>query len=165
MPPDLYKLMRFLRAVDLPPRVAYFTCNGTWLPDAAADLASQSDVKDGRPTRARRPGFAARAAAPSDAQAAAVRRPRGLSAERHSCEGRSHDDGARAGNCARHSLLRPRRFPVAPARLVQGRRVWRHQAHPAASGRPVVQRGNRECPEAGGSASRCTPGSDEKPAS
>jgi asparagine synthase (glutamine-hydrolysing) len=40
-----YKLMRFLRAVDLPPHVAHFTWNGTWLPDAAADLASQSDVK------------------------------------------------------------------------------------------------------------------------
>ncbi len=31
-----YKLMRFLRASDLPPSVAHFTWNGTWLPDDAA---------------------------------------------------------------------------------------------------------------------------------
>ena len=30
-----YKLRRFLRAADLPPAVAHFTWNGTWLPDEA----------------------------------------------------------------------------------------------------------------------------------
>lgn len=31
-----YKLMRFLRAVDLPPAIAHFTWNGTWLPEEAS---------------------------------------------------------------------------------------------------------------------------------
>jgi asparagine synthase (glutamine-hydrolysing) len=35
-----YKLRRFLRAVDLPPRVAHFTWNGTWLPDEARRLVA-----------------------------------------------------------------------------------------------------------------------------
>ncbi|MGH9315478.1 MAG: asparagine synthase (glutamine-hydrolyzing) [Vicinamibacterales bacterium] len=33
-----YKLMRFLRASDLPLSVAHFTWNGTWLPDEAAEF-------------------------------------------------------------------------------------------------------------------------------
>ena len=36
----LYKLRRFLRAADLPPAVAHFTWNGTWLPDEASRLVS-----------------------------------------------------------------------------------------------------------------------------
>jgi len=35
-----YKLWRFLRAVDLPPSVAHFTWNGTWLPADASRLSS-----------------------------------------------------------------------------------------------------------------------------
>jgi asparagine synthase (glutamine-hydrolysing) len=35
-----YKLWRFLRAVDLPPSVAHFTWNGTWLPADARRLSS-----------------------------------------------------------------------------------------------------------------------------
>jgi asparagine synthase (glutamine-hydrolysing) len=35
-----YKLRRFLRAADLPPAVAHFTWNGTWLPDEASRLVS-----------------------------------------------------------------------------------------------------------------------------
>ena len=35
-----YKLWRFLRAVDLPPSVAHFTWNGTWLPSDARRLSS-----------------------------------------------------------------------------------------------------------------------------
>ncbi len=36
-----YKLRRFLRAVDLPPGVAHFTWNGTWLPDEARRLVTR----------------------------------------------------------------------------------------------------------------------------
>jgi asparagine synthase (glutamine-hydrolysing) len=35
-----YKLLRFLRAADLPPGEAHFTWNGAWLPDDAARLLS-----------------------------------------------------------------------------------------------------------------------------
>jgi asparagine synthase (glutamine-hydrolysing) len=35
-----YKLLRFLRAADLPPGEAHFTWNGAWLPDDAATLLS-----------------------------------------------------------------------------------------------------------------------------
>jgi asparagine synthase (glutamine-hydrolysing) len=35
-----YKLRRFLRAMDLPPAVAHFTWNGTWLPEEARRLAA-----------------------------------------------------------------------------------------------------------------------------
>ncbi len=37
-----YKLRRFLRAADLPPAVAHFTWNGTWLPSEAAQLLTGS---------------------------------------------------------------------------------------------------------------------------
>ena len=40
-----YKLMRFLRAVDLPPSIAHFTWNGTWLPDAAAAFLIHPDAR------------------------------------------------------------------------------------------------------------------------
>lgn len=35
-----YKLWRFLRAADLPPSVAHFTWNGTWLPSEARQLVA-----------------------------------------------------------------------------------------------------------------------------
>jgi asparagine synthase (glutamine-hydrolysing) len=35
-----YKLWRFLRAADLPPSIAHFTWNGTWLPREASRLAA-----------------------------------------------------------------------------------------------------------------------------
>lgn len=40
-----YKLMRFLRAVTLPPGEAHFSWNGTWLPEEAASIAAASGVK------------------------------------------------------------------------------------------------------------------------
>ena len=40
-----YKLMRYLRAIDMPPAEAHFTWNGVWLPDEAADLVSDARVK------------------------------------------------------------------------------------------------------------------------
>jgi asparagine synthase (glutamine-hydrolysing) len=40
-----YRLRRFLRAMDLAPSLAHFTWNGTWLPDAAADLVSGAALK------------------------------------------------------------------------------------------------------------------------
>jgi asparagine synthase (glutamine-hydrolysing) len=40
-----YKLMRFLRAAPLPPGQAHFSWNGTWLPEEAAALAANQDVK------------------------------------------------------------------------------------------------------------------------
>lgn len=41
-----YKLMRYLRAVDLPPNEAHFTWNGVWLPDDAASLLDGTDLKE-----------------------------------------------------------------------------------------------------------------------
>jgi len=40
-----YKVMRYLRAATLPPGEAHFSWNGTWLPDEAALLAADRDVK------------------------------------------------------------------------------------------------------------------------
>jgi len=40
-----YKLMRFLRASDLPPTIAHLTWNGTWLPSQAAGLVRDADLK------------------------------------------------------------------------------------------------------------------------
>jgi asparagine synthase (glutamine-hydrolysing) len=40
-----YKLMRYLRAADLPPGEAHFSWNGTWLPEEAASLAAHADAK------------------------------------------------------------------------------------------------------------------------
>jgi asparagine synthase (glutamine-hydrolysing) len=40
-----YKLRRFLRAADLPPAIAHFTWNGTWLPDEAAVLVSDGPAR------------------------------------------------------------------------------------------------------------------------
>ena len=34
-------MMRYLRAADLPPAIAHFTWNGTWLPDQAAQLVHE----------------------------------------------------------------------------------------------------------------------------
>lgn len=39
-----YRLMRFLRALDLSPAVAHFTWNGTWLPADAARLAASPEA-------------------------------------------------------------------------------------------------------------------------
>ena len=41
-----YKLMRFLRALDLPPAEAHFTWNGVWLPEEAAGLLSDPHIRD-----------------------------------------------------------------------------------------------------------------------
>ena len=40
-----YKLMRYLRAATLPPGEAHFSWNGTWLPEEAAALAANPEVK------------------------------------------------------------------------------------------------------------------------
>jgi asparagine synthase (glutamine-hydrolysing) len=40
-----YKLWRYLRAMELTPSVAHFTWNGTWLPDQAASLVVNPDLK------------------------------------------------------------------------------------------------------------------------
>jgi asparagine synthase (glutamine-hydrolysing) len=40
-----YRLWRYLRAMDLPPPVAHFTWNGTWLPGEAASLLADPDLK------------------------------------------------------------------------------------------------------------------------
>ena len=40
-----YKMMRYLRAATLPPGEAHFSWNGTWLPEEAAALAADRDVK------------------------------------------------------------------------------------------------------------------------
>lgn len=40
-----YKLMRFLRAADLPASQAHFTWNGVWLPEAAAGFLDPVDLK------------------------------------------------------------------------------------------------------------------------
>jgi asparagine synthase (glutamine-hydrolysing) len=40
-----YKLMRYLRAMTLPPGEAHFSWNGTWLPEEAAAMAAAADVK------------------------------------------------------------------------------------------------------------------------
>jgi asparagine synthase (glutamine-hydrolysing) len=44
-----YKLRRFLRAADLPPSVAHFTWNGTWLPSEAQDLLSTAEPRSSAP--------------------------------------------------------------------------------------------------------------------
>jgi len=41
-----YKLMRFLRAVTLPPAEAHFTWNGVWLPSEAAGLLRHPDARE-----------------------------------------------------------------------------------------------------------------------
>jgi asparagine synthase (glutamine-hydrolysing) len=41
-----YKVRRFVRAIDLPPAVAHFTWNGTWLPAEAACLARSAEARD-----------------------------------------------------------------------------------------------------------------------
>jgi asparagine synthase (glutamine-hydrolysing) len=40
-----YKLMRFLRASDLPPSVAHFSWNGTWLPDDASGFLTSATAR------------------------------------------------------------------------------------------------------------------------
>ncbi len=40
-----YKLMRYLRAATLPPGEAHFSWNGTWLPDEAAAVAANTEVR------------------------------------------------------------------------------------------------------------------------
>ena len=40
-----YKLMRYLRAMPLPPGEAHFSWNGTWLPGEAAALAATAEAK------------------------------------------------------------------------------------------------------------------------
>jgi asparagine synthase (glutamine-hydrolysing) len=40
-----YKARRFLRAIDLPPSIAHFTWNGTWLPREAGQLAASDRVR------------------------------------------------------------------------------------------------------------------------
>jgi asparagine synthase (glutamine-hydrolysing) len=40
-----FKLRRFLRAVDLPPSIAHFTWNGTWLPEEASRLVATDRMR------------------------------------------------------------------------------------------------------------------------
>jgi asparagine synthase (glutamine-hydrolysing) len=49
-----YKLRRFLRAVDLPPSVAHFSWNGTWLPEEARRLVTTPALRASASTALRR---------------------------------------------------------------------------------------------------------------
>lgn len=40
-----YKILRFLRAIELPPGEAHFTWNGAWMPDDAARLLAHEDAR------------------------------------------------------------------------------------------------------------------------
>jgi asparagine synthase (glutamine-hydrolysing) len=49
-----YKLRRFLRAIDLPPSVAHFSWNGTWLPEEARRLVTTPALRAAASTALKR---------------------------------------------------------------------------------------------------------------
>ncbi len=67
-----YKLRRFLRAADLPPAVAHFTWNGTWLPNEAGQLLTPASLA--RDARAALTSMAARHALPPHPSLRALQR-------------------------------------------------------------------------------------------
>ena len=116
-----YKLMRYLRAMPLPPGEAHFSWNGTWLPEEAASLAADAEAKaaarDSLRWMAERHGLTGGVTLGTLQRADVARLP----GQRHPRQVRSDVDGARVGSARAVSRSRAGRICVAPAGVVQGR--------------------------------------------